>query len=328
MSIAKTATLYFCGGAGGNIGKQFIPFSGIKENEFCLVRACFIDTSESNIFNVPSINQDDVYLLEGADGSGKIKKTNYESLAEKVPEILHKLQPSDLNVIIHSCGGGSGSTIGGLLVSALLARGKTVVAVIIGSSGDALEIQNVIGTIKSYENISRLRGKPVIAAYHENSPTTKRNTINDDVSTQIIYLTALFSGNNEGLDSADLSNFLDYTKVTNIPPRLAMLRIYSKEIVLGKDESLITVATLTDSDAEGYLDGHLVRYQVSGIISDMGTSIKVSLPIHSCIINNAFNVVVKTLEDKLEDHKVAESMVVIKPILGDDHTATAAGLIL
>ena len=155
LSNAKTLQIYAAGGAATNIAARFNKMRDQTSPGFAKISTRFIDTSRSNIDT--SIPDSDVYLFEGMDGSGKLRRSNYATISERSKEILHRFKPQDTNVVIHSASGGSGSTIGPVLVSELLERGENVVVVLIGSTGSLIETENSLKTLQSYEAISKLR---------------------------------------------------------------------------------------------------------------------------------------------------------------------------
>jgi cell division GTPase FtsZ len=161
--------VYACGGAGINLGSQLVKFNNRKDPGFAELKTFFIDTSKSNIqSNIP---EDNIYLVDGLDGSGKKRDTNYVALAECSKEILHQFKPADINIVLHSASGGSGSVIAPILVSELLSRKSLTIVILIGSTSSRIEAENTSKTLKSYEMISHKRNMPVIAAYKENSPS-------------------------------------------------------------------------------------------------------------------------------------------------------------
>jgi hypothetical protein len=96
--------LYACGGAGVNIGMNFLKYMGKTAEGFAEIKPIFIDTSKSNTHS--SISIENLYLLDGLDGSGKKRDSNYEAISECSKEILHQFKPADVNVIVHSASGG------------------------------------------------------------------------------------------------------------------------------------------------------------------------------------------------------------------------------
>lgn len=96
--------LFLLGGAGANIGKQFVQQNGKKEEGFAHITTYFVDTSRSNLSK--DIPEDNIYLFDGLDGSGKKRDSNYKSISESTHDILHRFKPADINVVVGSCGGG------------------------------------------------------------------------------------------------------------------------------------------------------------------------------------------------------------------------------
>ena len=83
MSLDKTpkgkVKLYACGGGGINIGHLFEQHRGKSEAGFAQIDVTYIDTSRSNV--KAGITADNLYLLEGLDGSGKLRAENHKVIA-------------------------------------------------------------------------------------------------------------------------------------------------------------------------------------------------------------------------------------------------------
>jgi cell division GTPase FtsZ len=161
--------LYGAGGAGINIASRLESLrdgsNGVLLDGFSI---SYLDTSDSNVDH-NKINKEHLYLIEGANGSGKNRAENYSIIKEQIKRILLDHKPQDFNVVIHSLSGGSGSVIGPLLANELLDQGKDVVVIIVGSTDSTIEINNSIKTIKSYAGISAKQKKPIVAIYYENN---------------------------------------------------------------------------------------------------------------------------------------------------------------
>jgi len=96
--------IYACGGAALNIASSIVNYDTKNDIGFCDIETYFTDTSKSNL--VSKIPDDKTYLIEGLDGSGKNRKSNYEVLSECAVKILHQFKPGDINVVLHSSSGG------------------------------------------------------------------------------------------------------------------------------------------------------------------------------------------------------------------------------
>lgn len=262
MSESNTVKIYACGGCGTNVAKYFEQHRGKPTKGFADIEVCYIDTSMSNI---DDIDPKSMFHIEGLDGSGKVRRENAEQISESVSGILQKFKPSAINIVLSSAGGGSGSVAGPSLVSELLKRDCPVIVMLIGQTDSLIELNNTINTIKSYESISKLRKKPVNAMYFENCKETPRAAVDKEARSAITVVAALFSKQNKGLDSADLENWLNYTKVTTYEPHLTYVNFYQgKDFNLDKNSAIISVATLTTVDVDPSIP-MIVDYQCEGV---------------------------------------------------------------
>jgi|SRR5690606_18709245 len=218
-----TMRLYGCGGGGVNIAKNYVnakkPRPGIAE-----IFTSFIDTSRSNTVDVP--NQDDVFVLPDLDGSGKIRAENHEAIAMMVPKILKDHAPCDLNVVIFTGAGGTGSVAGPLIMAELLRRGQNAVAVVIGSQESAITSDNTFKTLKSLDHISRVGEHPVVMYYLNNDRDVKRSDVDKEATFVISSLAVLGSRQNREMDSKDLSHWINFSKSTSVSSQLAMLKVF------------------------------------------------------------------------------------------------------
>jgi len=312
---------FFCGGAALNVGMSLFQQKGLPKNEadegFADIKTTYIDTSKSNI---KSYIGEDFYLIEGTsdapiDGSGKVRATNYRAVSQAVPSILHKHKPGDLNVVIHSSGGGSGAVIGPVLVSELLAQGKDVIVIQIGSTACEQEIRNTISTIQSYQGISEKRGKAVVSIYLENNKETPMIENDSRARVNTLLLAAVWSGRNQGLDSQDLDHFLNYDKVSKFAPALTGLSIYSVgvEAEIAKGQAVSSMITLV-REGEDPTPDLLVGYHSFGTISDLASkAVKVPTPFHLMTVQGYFTGIVSRLQEKLSE---AEEQYRVNPVHG------------
>lgn len=312
-----TLKLYCAGGASLNIGRSFhhsIAGSG-NEPGFANMKVVYIDTSRSNF---PADFNAEFYQIEGdgenkIDGSGKVRDTNYPAVAKAMPDILHRHKPEDINVVMHSASGGSGSVIGPVLVSELLAQSKAVVVIMIGSTTCEQEIRNTIKTIYSYQGISQSRGRPVVATYLENSETSTMSQNDSLARISVLLLASVWSGQNQGLDSKDLDNFLNYDRVSKYPAALTGLKIYSgkEHAKVEKGQAVSSVVSLI-REGEDANPGMVVGYHSFGIISAAASDvIEMPSPIHLHTVQGYYTDVVARLQAKLT---AAEEMYRVNPV--------------
>lgn len=321
----NTLNIYGAGGCGINLASNFVKYKQQDSEGFAKINPVFLDTSHSNL--KPGIDQDSVYIFDGLDGSGKKRDSNYNTISERSKELLHRFKPADVNVVVHSASGGSGSVIGPVLVSELLSRNALTIVVMVGGSDSRIEAMNTSKTLQSYEMIAQKRGLPVVAVYHENSKDNPRGSVDQRINTTIVLLASFFSNMNRELDSSDMRNFLNYHHVTSFKPKLCMLDFFSKSIELGRDHTAVSVVTLTDDSTNSSLNIP-VEYQAVGFVNENAkAAISVDLPIHSVVVSGAFVEVVNRLDKKLEEIDTARLSVVEKSIVNSDVRATDDGLV-
>ena len=319
--------LYCAGGAGINIGKHLESFRGVSETGVAELHSVFVDTSRSNLStNLP---EEATYLLKDLDGSGKIRKENHAQIAAHTRDILQQHPPLDLNIVISSGSGGSGSVIAPSLVSELLVRDVQTIAITIGATDTRLEIDNTLKTLKSYEAIAKLRKVPVVMAYFQNSEATPRASVDEEVLRTITALLTVYSRENSELDSRDLYNFLHFERVTSYEPQLAALTLQMSASLEGDGSSVVTVASLYNGQQTNALP-FIPDYQCVGYLPEgIAERIAEISPIHLATTSNLMPVVAKSLGktlDELEQKRLAR--VKTSSILSDKDEATDSGLVL
>ncbi len=272
MSNAPTSTLriYAAGGFGINIAKKFEPDTKKSIPGMAAPAIAYIDTSESNLRGIE--NRDDVFLIDGTDGAGKIRGLHIDEILPLINPILNQFKPGDFNVVVFSGSGGSGSVIGALIAGALLARGLPVVALVVGSSESAKATENTINTIKTLEGQVDIANAPLVFAYEHNEPGRKRSEVDEIFYRIISSLAVLTSRQNDELDSTDILHVFRFDKSTNVGPRLATFGVYRSNEELDPDAELISMASLyADPDAptatikpDYHAAGYLPRDVVEG----------------------------------------------------------------
>lgn len=292
-------TIYACGGTGTAISSVFEKYRDKQLiNGFAKVTPYYIDTSLSDISD--ELPRECIYAFEDTDGSGKLRRENNELIKQNVNDILHKFRPADVSIIVSSASGGSGAVIAGYLLNELLRRRLPVIVVTIGSEDSRIELENTIKTLKSYEKAAQTSKTPVVMSFWHNDVETPRDEVNKSVESLIRRLSALFSRQHKRLDMADLANWLNYTKVTDIEPRLVLLDYYNSAGVKQADVNVISAATLCLDGADSAL-GVPVEYQAVGYVSpENNESIQIEEAIHFCIVDGAVATIFKSLNKALE----------------------------
>lgn len=279
--------IYACGGAATNIARAFEEHRGESRAGFAEIDVVYIDTSRSNLNN--DIPADSVYLIDGLDGSGKVRRENASDIANHSQSILHTHNPRDINIVMSSLAGGSGSVIAPTIANELLGMGQNVIVIGVGATDAVLDIENTMKTMKSYESIAQLKNTPVIMAYFENSNTNPRREIDRAVSELVLMLAILFSRENKELDSRDLHNFLRFTNVVpGAVPQLAALSTIEGTNTIPQIGNIFSVATLA-TEATGTALSETPDYQAVGYMPEAAAvSALQSAPIHFVTSDGVF----------------------------------------
>jgi hypothetical protein len=240
-------TLYSCGGGGINLGSYF-ENAEVRDGQ-AAIDVTYVDTSLSNLHN--GLDRKRAAIIEGVDGSGKVRKENASAISESIKKLLLDHPPGDLSVVVYTGIGGTGSVAGILIHSELLARGEQVISVIIGGEESAMATDNTVDTLKSLDAISQKRGKNVVFAYQHNDPDTTRAEVDAHVHTTIAALAVLASRQNDELDTRDIHNWINFSEIDRLDfePALVRLRVFDHESAVegANDYDVISVATLMSS---------------------------------------------------------------------------------
>jgi len=319
--------IYACGGAGTNIGSMLEIHRSQEEIGFAEIDIVYVDTSKSNLKD--HINKTNAYILEDLDGSGKIRSENHDEINNRIRAILQQFKPADLNIVVGSAAGGSGSVIAPLLTKELLSTGIPCVVLTIGSADTRLDAQNTLKTIKSYESISKILGVPVVMSYVQNSNTTSRSEADNILFNVVMSLTLLFSRQHHELDSRDLHNWLCFNKVTTFPVQLASLTIMESKVNNDSLGSVISVATLASEGTSTALM-EMPEYQCVGFLPKaIGEAVLSKAPLHYVISDGIIPAAGKHLQKILTDLEQKQAARVKKVgVLSDTDKAHDTGLVL
>lgn len=303
MSQVGNLRIFACGGAGINLASAFDQSAGRVEEGHCAPHLVYVDTSRSNLSE--NINQEHIALIEDVDGSGKVRRENSDKISRNIKAIIQKFAPMDFNIVVFSASGGSGSVFGPLIISELLQRDQSVVAVVVGSDESNITATNTINTLKSLEAIAQKTNAPVVIHYSHNNADTPRSSIDRECRMVIGAISMLASRQNAELDSRDIGNWVRFDRSTTAKAQLAMLDIYRdrKEAEVEATDAISIASLFNSTDAPPLNlvpEYHCAGYPIHKI-ADANGKVEDSAEIHYVI----------TLDDvhqiaKMINHRVAE----------------------
>jgi hypothetical protein len=191
-----SVAVYGCGGMGTNIINQFGKDLSNK------VKIRIIDTSKSNLINTPY----ETTIIDG-NGSGKLRGANVESINKYISsEAFVDKEPEDINIVIFSLSGGSGSVIGPLLIKELHRQNKAVVALVVAETISQLDTENTSRTFMSLEGICEADDIYLPVMVFDNSFT--RSKVDNAIKHRLTILTDFLTTNVFELDKSDKINWL------------------------------------------------------------------------------------------------------------------------
>ncbi len=326
MNMSKRLTrLYACGGAGINIS------AGITDNVdvpgFSDTKVSRVDTSVANLTtNMP---EDSVFVLAGADGSGKERRHNYRPVVAALPQILTLHAPCDYNIVLFSASGGSGSVIGPVILGELLKRKLPSVAIVIGTTGSKTEVQNSIDTLKSLSGVCKASKLPLVMVYLEVNQHNSQADVDRQVTAAITQLLSLFDSHASGLDYKDITNLLQYTNI-----RGGVESLMSMDIYIDNDIEAIT-GSFPPSMATVYKDDERPSlpvtpgYHATGTRDKSVTDERMKVTIHFVITEPPVKEHFDGLETRLKNIIDGENAVGnIAGVLSDDDEVDGLGMVL
>lgn len=230
MSKAKL-NYYLCGGAGINIGIELKQTTRTPVNKGAYLVG--LDSSDAN----PSMGMFDVEHMKqaGSDtatrGSGKKKTTNYLQAEEFVESVITKHKPTDINVVVGSTAGGTGSMLTTLVIRNLAKRNLPFIAIFINDFTSLQEMENAVGTLRSTaaQTSKNFLNTPIPFMAFNNEENVTRGEVNRNIVGQLDLLSIVMTDENEEADYTDIKNTLTYSRHYGVAPALSHIRFFSKE---------------------------------------------------------------------------------------------------
>lgn len=293
-----TINIYACGGNGVNIGKL------IKDMDVNIV---YVDTSVSNL---KSVNSPNIFLVETMDGAGKNRAIAYDGFKDVSEDVLLKFKPSEqLNIVISSLSGGSGSVLSPLVTKELLSRGHSVIVIGVESRHSVIELKNTVKTLKSFKSISDNAKKPVSLYYVENNNRTDA----DRQAIHFINLLSLLTDKKvtEEFDNSDLKSFLYFDKVTDNDPTTAILEVgHNDKSLVDKGTSIVGTILVTKDKASA-IQGTTPEYLATCVVSDSGYTNE-DIRLNSVL--GKLSLIIDTLEKDIQQHQDDKKVNKIKDV--------------
>ncbi len=319
-----TLRIYGAGGAGINIVGSWNADAGtIPGPGTAQIELAYIDTSRSNL--PVGVDPKLVFVLEGVDGSGKVRAENHVEIGRNIRNVIQQHEAGDLNVVVFSASGGSGSVFGPLVIGELIERGQPVVGIVIGSEESNITAKNTLNTLKSLQAIAEKKGVPVVISYLHNERNGKRSNNDTRARYLISTLAMLASRRNHALDTKDLIHFFNFSKVTTVGTQLALLHVYNNPDDVDAASNPIAIASLMrEPDQVGYTI--TPEYETTGYPLE---AIETFDQLHFVITIDGLQAIIKNLTGRIDEvTKLSAARVKHDSIVTSSDNVTDDGLVL
>lgn len=200
-----------CGGAGVQLASMMAKVFAANPH----VRVVGVDQSLADLQYVNNIEK----IALGEHGSGTFRKENAASSSTQVPtRVIAELglSPDTIVCLLFSASGGSGSTIGPLMIDALSTNKIRTLGIVIADMSTAIYAINTLGTIKSIENKAISSNAYFPMALFDNTRSGQR-AVNADVLTFTSFLIRLLTRPAVSIDRNDRLHWVDPKKTLGLP---------------------------------------------------------------------------------------------------------------
>ena len=290
--MKNTLILHACGGCGINLADDVFNKVADLGSGYANVKFHYVDTSRANIDKIEprgeffQIRTKSNSLAE-IQGTGADRRRFINDIIPGVKEYLDvnkylELKRDEFHLVAFSTSGGSGSSIGPLIVRDLITRDIPVIAVVVGDSSNGINCINTVRTIDTLDAIAKQNKKCLSVIYINNHATLESKKDNlatmnnaekevNTILTNVMSLASIFlSGENEALDNQDMANIVDQSKYTNlsIEPGLYGLVFYSKNIVTSVEKAIPTVARTLTLKGENFDTNLTLLHHKRGYVED------------------------------------------------------------
>lgn len=268
--MTKSLQVYAVGGCGLKLAHNHLNTK--MDRGFAKPTIAVLDSSKSDVDDTSSNQQIFHTFIEAADGMGKDRSIAGRVIKPYIEPLLDNHSPGKVNIVIFSLSGGTGSVGGPLLVKELLSRNENVIAMVVANTTNQRETTNTISTLKDLNKIVKEVNKPLNIMYYENSSVQSDHhanvgpitTVNQAVAKHYRRLCCLLSGDHIGIDSKDVTNFLNYQNVSKTPAKLIELYTSIDDEELSGYDHDIESAMVLSKDPDYTMPQLKHRYEVKG----------------------------------------------------------------
>jgi hypothetical protein len=120
----------------------------------------------------------------------------------------------------------------------------------VGTTGDKVEINNNLKTLKSYDSVARNKNNPAVMFYSQYGQGLTAAEVNQQIQEVISGLAVLFSRQNKGMDNKDLENWQNFVAATGNEAKLVSLHMIDDDSQFEGLGNIISVASLAAPETD------------------------------------------------------------------------------
>lgn len=153
-----------------------------------------------------------------------------------------------------------------MITKELISNGYNTIVIAVDSKHSLKEIDNTIKTLKTYQSFAASTKKPISMFYIEN--TSRREA--DERAIRFINLLSLLVNKDHTaeFDTADLSNFINFHKVTDNTPTVSIIEINANENIVPEKNTSIVSTILVTTDAHSTINPATPEYLSTCVVTD------------------------------------------------------------
>lgn len=322
-NVPPSVNIIACGGAGINMLRLALPEIAGR------VTYTRLDTSNANL------QAGEAATIIGGGGSGLVRNLNADVAVRTIAGLSDDaLNLADVNIVMCSLSGGSGSVIGPLIVGDIASRRKRMVILLtIASTQSERHTINTLNTLQSLRKIAD-NSKLYLPTTIFNNGISGQKAVDQAFVYKLSRLVDLLTAPTVEIDKHDRLHWLNVPKT--LDASLTGLRLLRVETLAGTKEYSNTEIW---PDAAGHIYDSLLsigteqypvetRPRARASFEGMFTTIKL-VPMYGVIGNppKAFDDLVKTINDTLNDYRANTESHDDPFAVGDVH-ANRSGLVL
>jgi hypothetical protein len=231
MDKKQTVHIFGLGGTGIKITGRLSDYD-VSNKLMPAVTLDLFDTSDSESEFSKDIGINFIKDDSGLSGSGGMRGENYGNISDQLPSMLLDIEqsPGDVNFLIFSSGGGSGSALAYVALEELLKEDKPVICFISNTPNNINRCNNASLTINSINNLAEDNDIVIPVFLYDTTEHPDFRTTDQLIVKDIIQTSLLLSGNVPGLDDKDRINFLNPVNVSDCGPGVSALNIITGKV--------------------------------------------------------------------------------------------------